>query len=132
MPVRFVISDPKTGKSYQKEVPETKIVPLMSQKLGAEFDAGIIDLPGYHLKVTGGSDKAGFPIKTGVEGAAAKRLLLTKGTGFQGTFEGQRKRKIVRGMLLGTHLAQINTVVVKEGKQALDAILGKPAEEKKE
>ncbi len=130
MGTKFVISDPKAKKAYQKEVAEEKMSGLIGLKLGAEFDAGIIDLPGYHLKITGGSDKSGFPIKPGVSGSNTKRLLLTRSTGFQESGKGLRRRKIVRGTDIGTHLAQINTVVVKSGKQKLDEILGKTEEKK--
>ncbi len=123
MNVKFVISDPKSGKAYQKEVDQKKIIGLFGHKIGDEFDAGIIDLPGYRLKITGGSDKDGFPMKKGVEGAGRKRLLLAGGVGYNPKEKGVKRRKTVRGEVLSEDIVQINCVVVKEGKKKLDELL---------
>ncbi len=129
MNVKFVINDPTTGRSYQKEVEQSKIENLFGLKIGDEFDAGIIDLPGYRLKITGGSDKDGFPMKKGVEGTGRKRLLLSGGVGYRPKEEGVKKRKTVRGEVIADDIVQINCVVVKEGKQKLEEIFGKKEEE---
>ncbi len=129
MNVKFVINDPTTGKSYQKEVEQSKIENLFGLKMGDEFDGGIIDLPGYKLKITGGSDKDGFPMKKGVEGTGRKRLLLSGGVGYRPKEKGVKRRKTVRGDVIADDIVQINCVVVKEGKQKLEEILGKKEEE---
>ncbi len=125
MNVKFVINDPKTGKSYQKEVEQSKIEALFGLKIGDEFDGGIIDLPGYKLKITGGSDKDGFPMKKGVEGTGRKRLLLSGGVGYNPKEKGVKRRKTVRGEMIAEDIAQINCMVVKVGKQSLDELFGK-------
>ncbi len=129
MNVKFVINDPTTGKSYQKEVEQSKIENLFGLKIGDEFDGGIINLPGYKLKITGGSDKDGFPMKKGVEGTGRKRLLLSGGVGYRPKEKGVKRRKTVRGDVIADDIVQINCVVVKEGKQKLEEILGKKEEE---
>ena len=125
MNVKFVISDPKTGKTYQKEVEQKKIIGLMSLRIGDEFDAGVIDLPGYRLKITGGSDKDGFPMKKGVAGTSRKRLLLSGGVGYNPKEKGIKRRKTVRGQVLSEDIVQVNCVVVKEGKKKLEELLKK-------
>ncbi len=125
MNVKFVISDPKTGKTYQKEVEQKKIIGLMSLRIGDEFDAGVIDLPGYRLKITGGSDKDGFPMKKGVAGTGRKRLLLSGGVGYNPKEKGVKRRKTVRGQVLSEDIVQVNCVVVREGKKKLEELLKK-------
>ena len=125
MNVKFVINDPKTGKSYQREVEQSKVSVLFGMRIGDEFDGGIIDLPGYRLKITGGSDKDGFPMKKGVEGTGRKRLLLSGGVGYRPREKGVRKRKTVRGEVIAEDIVQINCKIVKYGKQSLEELFGK-------
>lgn len=128
---KFVISDPKTGRTFQKDVEKKKVPALLGLKVGDEFDAGIIGLPGYHLKITGGSDESGFPIRKGVIGSGRKRLLLAEPPGYKPERKGIRKRKTVRGATLSEDLVQINTKVVKYGKQSLEEFFGVKVEEPK-
>lgn len=134
MPTRIVIGD-KKGNAFQKEITADKLNALLNLKIGDEFDAGLVDVPGYKLKITGGSDKDGFPMRKGVHGAVRKRILVAEGPGFHPNFQGERRRKSIRGEALGTDIAQINLSVVKEGAKSLAEIFGKAgpkAEEKKE
>ena len=128
MGVKIVINDPKTGKSYQKEVELEKIRQLIGMRIGDEFDAGIIDLPAYKLKITGGSDKDGFPMRKGVEGSGRKRLLLSGGVGYRPKEKGVRKRKTVRGEVICEEIAQLNCMIVKYGKKSIEELLGKKEE----
>jgi len=57
---KLVISDPKTGKSTQKEVQDANAKKLMGLKIGQTFKGEIIDLTGYEFEIRGGSDSAGF------------------------------------------------------------------------
>ena len=124
MAIKFVISDPKTAKSYQKDVDDSKITQIIGMKIGDEFDGGIIDLPGYKLKVTGGSNKSGFPMKKGTAGSALQSVLLSYGAGMRTNKRGLRKRKTVIGATVSRELSQVNARVDKYGKQALDSIFG--------
>ena len=124
MAFRFVISDPKTGKSFQKELDKSKVSNLIGSKLGDEFDGGILDVPGYKLRISGGSGKTGAPMKKGVSGSATKKLLLSQGIGFNSNVKGIKRRKLVRGTTIGTDVSQVNVVVVKHGKQTLENIFG--------
>ena len=129
---KFIISDPKSGKSYQKEIEDiSKINSVLGMIIGTEFDGGILDLPGYKLKITGGSTKTGAPIKKGVFGTVTKRVLLSKGIGFNSKISGLKRRKSVRGTTLAQDIAQVNTTVSKAGKQSLDELFGKTAPEAK-
>jgi len=142
MAFKLVISDPKTGKSYQKEFEQTGI--LVGKKIGEKLSGEAFGLSGYELEITGGSDKIGIPMRKDVEGATSRRLLLTKGIGYRAKFKikkdgkiwydsepkGARKKKRVRGNTIGTDNVQVNLIVVKHGAHPLDKIF--PPKEKKE
>ena len=69
------------------------------------------------LKLTGGSDKNGFPMKKDVEGPRRIKSLLSGGIGFKPKRDGQRRRKTVRGNTVSDDIVQINTIVAQKGKK---------------
>jgi small subunit ribosomal protein S6e len=139
MAFKLVVSDPKTRKSYQKEVGEEGLV---GKKVGEKVQGSLAGLEGFELEVTGGSDKDGFPMRGDVEGTGRKKILISGPPGFHPKSHGMRKRKSVRGNTVSEDIVQINTKVVKYGKKSLVQVFGakkkdeKPAEkdagEKKE
>ncbi|EIJ65781.1 hypothetical protein BD31_I2174 [Candidatus Nitrosopumilus salaria BD31] len=60
------------------------------------------------LKLTGGSDKSGVPMRNDIHGAARKQVLLSKGVGLQNAEIGQRKRKLMRGDTVSEEIYQVN------------------------
>jgi small subunit ribosomal protein S6e len=129
--IKFVISEPETRKAYQLDVDYTKVVGIFGKKIGEEFNGDLIGLNGYSLKITGGSDKDGFPMHPDVKGPGRKRVLLAGKPGFHPKIKGQRKRKIVRGDTLSDAIAQVNVKVVKRGEKPLDQIVPTKPKEKK-
>ena len=127
---KIVISDPETRKAYQIEIEKNKATFLIGKKIGEEFDASPIGLPGYILKITGGTDKDGFPMHPEVEGMVKKKVLLSKPPGFHPEKKGQRKKKTVRGNTISEDIAQINCKVVKKGEKSLEELI--PKKESKE
>ena len=121
----------KTGKSYVLELGEDKASLLVGKKIGDVIPGDVIGLPGYELKLTGGSDDSGFPMRKGIAGTRKVKALLSSPPGFRPKRKGERRRKTVRGETYDTSITQVNCVVVKEGAQPLEEILGKK-EEKKE
>jgi len=109
---KIVVSDPKIGKSINKEIKDKSAQTLLGMKIGQEIDATIVDIDGT-LKITGGSDKVGFPLRADVHGSAKNNILLTAGVGFRSKVKGMQKRKIVRGSMISDETYQINTVLVK-------------------
>ena len=109
----------KEGKGLTKVVQLQKIDPLVGKVIGEEFDGGLIGLPGYRLKITGGSDFAGIPMKPNVHGPVKKKLLLSQGPGYKPLRKGIKKRKVVRGSEITDDMKQINCVVQKVGKTKL-------------
>ena len=122
MDYKVVVSDPKTGKSYQVDVKDDQGRKLRGKRMGESFDGAILGLPGYKLEITGGSDKAGFPMKRGVHSTGAVRILMGDGVGFKAK-GGQRVRRRVHGESIGDDVVQVNAKVVEYGGKGLDAIL---------
>ncbi len=103
---KLTISDIK-GKSVSKELKDSDANPLLGLQLGNETDAAIVGLDGK-LKLTGGSDKSGVPMRKDIHGAARKYVLLSKGVGLQAAEIGQRVRKLMRGNTISEEIYQIN------------------------
>ncbi len=119
---KLVISE--DNKSHQVEVDTSKNKQLIGLKIGDEIDASLVGLNGYKLKITGGSDKNGFPMKTDVDGPRRIRSLLSGGLGFEPKRDGQRRRKTLRGNTISDDIVQINTVVIEKGNKSIDELLG--------
>lgn len=128
MAFKLVISDPKSKKSWQKEVSGEGI---LGRKVGQSIDGAAAGLAGYELKITGGSDKDGFPMRKDIAGPGRKRVLISGAPGFHPKMEGGRKRKSVRGNTVSEDTAQVNSKVTKYGKEPLEKVFG-PAEKKEE
>jgi len=88
---KLTISDIK-GKSISKQLKDSDANTLLGLQIGNETDAAIVGLDGK-LKLTGGSDKSGVPMRKDIHGAARKYVLLSKGVGLQAAETGQRVRK---------------------------------------
>ena len=103
---KLTVSDTK-GKSVTKELKDSDANPLLGLEIGKETDAAVVGLKGK-LRITGGSDKSGVPMRSDIHGAARKRVLLSKGVGLQDAETGQRVRKLMRGNTISEEIYQIN------------------------
>ncbi len=128
--IRYVISDPKTGKTYQKTLEEQFFT---GKKIGEAVPGSALGLTGYELQITGGSDGSGFPMLGYVEGAARKSLLMSRGLGAREIKKpGIRRRKTVAGNTVSVSTAQVNLKVTKAGTKSVPELLGiQPKEEAK-
>src|SRR3989344_2455175 len=127
MEFKIVISDPKTGKSYQKVVDSEA---LIGKKLGEKLEGNLVGLNNFEFTITGGSDKAGFPMRRDIEIQGRKKILSGNSVGIKVKEKGIRIRKSVRGGIISNQTAQINLKVEKHGSENLDALLGKKEEVK--
>merc|ERR1711881_130232 len=78
--------------------------------MGQEVEADTLgdEFKGYVLRITGGNDKQGFPMKQGILTNGRVRLLLKKGTTcYRPRKDGERKRKSVRGCIIKKGEAEI-------------------------
>ncbi len=114
-----IIADSKTGKTYKKEVSPENISSLTGRKIGDEVDGVFFELPGYRLKITGGSTNDGFPMKHDLHISGKKRILRTYNLGKRAKI-GYRKRVTFRGGIIGPDIAQLNLKIVQYGPNPLD------------
>ena len=121
MAFKLVISEGEISHQLEVEAAESK--KLVGLKIGDNFDASIVGLNGYTLKITGGSDKNGFPMKKDVEGPRRIKSLLAGGIGFNPKRDGQRRRKTVRGNTISDDIVQINVIVDQKGEKNIDELL---------
>ncbi|HIJ99807.1 TPA: 30S ribosomal protein S6e [archaeon] len=124
--MKVVIGNARTGKTYSVE---TDVSNFTGKKVGDAVKGEILNLTGYELEITGGSDASGTPMRRDVSGATSRKLLLSKSTGFRGKRKGERRKKRIHGNIVSGNIVQLNTKVVKEGKEALDKLLAPAAEE---
>lgn len=130
--MKLVVSDPKTGRSVQVDVPEDKRVLLSGKRMGEELSGDDFGLAGYTLKLTGGSDDSGFPMKANISGSRKLRSLVSGGVGYKPRFKGERKKKMFRGNTYSADITQVNAVVSKAGAQGLDELFPKKDKENAE
>lgn len=129
---KFVISDPETRKSYQIEMDQSKALHVIGKRIGDEIDGDFLGLVGYKLKVTGGTDKDGFPMHPAIPGIGRKRVLLSRPPCFHPKLKGQRKRKTVRGNTISEEIAQINCKIVRKGAKPIEELIPIKKKEKVE
>ena len=127
-----VVLGTKSGKSFQKELSGEEAEALYGRVLGEEINSELINIPGAKLKITGGSDASGFPMRKDVSGTKRKKILVTKSLGFRGKlrgkrFGGLRIKKTVAGNTIYEKTHQLNFTVLS-GAEKVEAAF-KPAEE---
>merc|ERR1712183_680310 len=78
---------------------------------------------GYVVRISGGNDKQGFPMKQGVMTNGRVRLLLSKGhSTYRSRRTGERKRKSCRGCIVDNNLSVLNLVIVKKGDEEIPGL----------
>jgi ribosomal protein S6E (S10) len=78
---------------------------------------------GYVFRITGGNDKQGFPMKQGVLLPNRVKLLLADGHScYRARRSGERKRKSVRGCIVGNDIAVLSVIIVKQGEQEIEGL----------
>jgi len=115
---KIIVSDPETGKSQSIELEETQASPLIGRKLGEVIDGAVVKLSGYKLKITGGSDKDGFPMRPNIHGGVRVGAILSEGVGFHSSNKGERKRKTLRGNVITDSIVQLNMKMVEKPKKS--------------
>ena len=118
------VSDPEAGHTYQIDVDGQDANRFIGRELGEEVDGGAVGLDGFTLELTGGSDKAGRPMRPDVRGVATKSIMSDGGVGFAPTTDGERKRITVRGREVSDETRQINAKIVDYGSDAVADLLG--------
>jgi small subunit ribosomal protein S6e len=100
---------------------------LIGKNIGEIVDGIFVGLPGYKLKITGGSDNTGVPMRGDMPGNKRRNLLMADGQSFHEKYPGQRKRVAVRGATISSAIVQINMAVAEYGPKSIEECLSSEA-----
>jgi small subunit ribosomal protein S6e len=124
--MKLNISFPANGTQKLIEIDDDrKLRVFMERRMGQEVSADSVgdEFKGYIFKITGGNDKQGFPMKQGVMHPTRVRLLLSTGHScYRPRRTGERKRKSVRGCIVGMDLAVLALSIVKQGDKDIPGL----------
>jgi small subunit ribosomal protein S6e len=127
--MKINLTFPRNDTCKQFEVDDERLrkSSLYEQRLGQQVEGKVFsdEWDGYILKITGGSDKDGFPMAQGVLAASRVLLFLKRGAigynAWRGR-SGERRRKSVRGCILGADIAVLNLIIVKPGTNEIAGV----------
>merc|ERR1712042_342510 len=124
--MKLNVSFPASGCQKLFEIDDEKKVRVFYEKrMGQEVEADSIgdEWKGYVVRIAGGNDKQGFPMKQGVLTNNRVRLLLSKGHScYRPRRTGERKRKSVRGCVVDSNLSVLALVIVKKGDSEIPGL----------
>lgn len=124
--MKLNIAYPATGSQKLIDIEDEKVVrPFYEKRMGQELAADFLgdEWKGYIVRISGGNDKQGFPMKQGVLTNNRVRLLLSKGHScYRPRRNGERKRKSVRGCIVDSNLSVLSLVIVKKGEKEIEGI----------
>jgi len=121
--MKLNISCPATGSQKAIAIDDDKKLSIFyGRRMGQEVDGDVLgdEFKGYVFKITGGNDKDGFSMKQGVLVQGRVRLLMGAGSKcYRPRRAGERKRKSVRGAIVGPDLSVIALAITKVGEQPI-------------
>ncbi|MBD3189385.1 MAG: 30S ribosomal protein S6e [Candidatus Heimdallarchaeota archaeon] len=117
------IGDPETGKTIKTIIEGPKATALIGKRISEEVEGEPLGFSGYTFKITGGSDKDGFPMRSHLEGPIRTRILITGGQGFRNKIKGEKQRRLVRGNTITDEIYQVNMKIVQKGKKDLEELI---------
>ena len=93
-----------------QEVKDRAAQPLLGSRIGGVVDSSVVGISGGKIRITGGSDKSGTPMRGDVHGGVKKYVLLSTGVGNRSE---ARVRKLVRGNMVTEEIYQLNCLLVE-------------------
>jgi small subunit ribosomal protein S6e len=119
--LKLVISD--GAKSYAFTAQEAQAAGFLGKRLGETIGGELLGLAKYTLKITGGTDKNGFPMRADLTGARQQRILTGESPGYHPKKRGVRDRRTFRGNTISEETAQVSLQVTEKGPEPLSALL---------
>ena len=119
---KVVISD--HSKAVARTVGDPQAAGFLGKRIGETIGGELIGATGYTFRITGGTDKSGFPLRPDLPGARQTRLYVGTGFGFKAPRAGMRKRRTFRGNTISEDTVQINLVVEQKGTKPLAELFG--------
>merc|ERR1719273_801609 len=124
--MKFNIAYPQNGTNKVIEIADqAKLNALYNLRICSELEGESLGdaFAGYVFKITGGNDKQGFTMNQGVLTNTRVRLLLAKGHScYRPRRKGERKRKSVRGCVVGPDIQVLALIVLKVGEKDIDGL----------
>ncbi|KAB0345622.1 hypothetical protein FD754_022548 [Muntiacus muntjak] len=124
--MKLKVSLPATGCQKLIEVDdERKLRTFYEKRMATEVAADALgeEWKGYVVRISGGNDRQGFPMKQGVLAHGRVRLLLSKRHScYRPRRTGERKRKSVWGRIVDANLSVLNLVTVKKGEKDIPGL----------
>jgi len=125
-----VLSDPKKGAAQSFVLTPEQLQAFVGKKIGSVLDGSVLGIKDK-IRLTGGTDAYGFPLRPDVQGARKAEVLVSGGVGYhprrkppskrkkkrnKRPVKGKRKRVLLRGNVLPDNAAQINAVISEESQ----------------
>jgi len=124
--MKLNIANPATGEQKTIDIDDERRYRIFyEKKISQEVSADPLgdEWKGYIFRITGGNDKQGFPMKQGVLVPYRVRLLLADGHScYRPRRTGERKRKSVRGCIVGSDIAVLSLVIIKKGENEIPGL----------
>jgi len=124
--MKLNIANPATGAQRKIEIDdEHRLQVFMDRRMAEEISGDSLgdEFKGYVFKITGGNDSEGFPMRQGVLVNKRVKLLLRRGMKcFHPTSRVLKKRKAVRGCIIGPDIASLNMIIIKRGEKDLPGL----------
>jgi small subunit ribosomal protein S6e len=121
--VEFKLVVAEGATSYAKTVAEPQAAGFLGKRIGESVGGDLLGLTGYTLKITGGTDRSGFPLRQDLPGSRQTRLFVGDGFGFHAPRDGMRRRRTFRGGAVSEDTVQINLMVEQKGSKPLSELL---------
>jgi len=124
--MKLNIANPATGQQKLFNIEdERRYRVFYDKRMSQEVSGDTIgdEFKGYIFRISGGNDKQGFPMKQGVLLPHRVKLLLSKGHScYRPRRDGERRRKSVRGCIVGPDIAVLALTIVKQGDEDLPGL----------